>query len=304
MVRTAEKIRSLLEEGEDMEEALVAVKRAADENGGQVAWEDVDDEITSGQWGRIIEEGILESSEDGFRFRYPDEVEQALEADDIEAALDYEIPEVDVDEDKASWTKWDKLAAGAAVVMMAGYAIQPLQNLIGNTINIFMGPLNAALPFFAVILAAALITGLFSTLLQANLMNTEVISAYKERMEAIKQKEQEAKEQGDEEAAEHFQQKQMNMATEQLSMFKAQIRPMAWIMLVVIPIFLWIWWTTAQGAVGQSGPDMILPLVGEVEHWNDRIIGPFRSWILWYIVCSISFTQLLRKSLDIRTLPT
>lgn len=300
MVRTAEKIRSLLEEGEEMEEALETVKRAADENDGEVSWEDVQDEITSGQWGRIIEVGILESSENGFRFKYPDKVDQILGGEEIESEINLNIPDLDVDSDTA-WTKYDKGAAVAAVFMMIGYLFDPVQDLIGNTVNVILGPFNDVLPFFAVILAAALFTGLISTLLQSNLADRDLMKAYQQRMKTVQDRREKAKEQGDEEAAEYFEQKQMEMATDQIEMFKAMFRPMVWIMLFVIPIFLWIWWAASQGSVGQTGEvDMVLPMIGEVDDWHDTVLGPLRTWIIWYIVCSISFSQILRKTLNIR----
>lgn len=298
MPRTAEKVRNLLEDGEEMEEALRTVKQAADENDGEVAWEDVNEEIDSGQWGRIIEVGILESTENGFRFRYPDEVDDILDSDDIESAIDLDLPDLEFGD--TGWTKWDKAAAATAGVMIIGYYFDPLQNLIGGTVNIFLGPFANTLPFFMVIFIAALITALFSTLLYSHLVDEEIMDAFRTRMNAIQDKKQKAQESGDEEAIDYFEDKQMDMMTDQIEMFKAQFRPMAWIMLLVIPIFLWIWWMAGQGTIGQEQFDAVYPIAGTIEDWNDGIIGPLRSWIVWYIVCSISLSQILRKMLNIR----
>ncbi len=298
MAWTAERIRSLLEEDEEMEDALKAVKAAADENGGTVDWPDVEDELTTGQWGRIIEEGILVSADDGFEFSDPERVEEVLGADDIEAELDFELPEIDVDAD-TSWTKWDKAAAGVTALLIVGYLYDPVQNAIGNTIHLFFGPLERVLPLFVVIFAAALLTGLYSTLLQANLMNTELVGAYQAQMNEVQEKKDLAEQRGDEEAVKRIQQMQMDMVSDQLGMFKAQFRPMVWIMLLTIPIFLWIWWMVGQ----TPETDLIMPIFGEIERWNQGVVGPFRAWILWYIVASISFTQVLRKALHIVMMP-
>jgi uncharacterized membrane protein (DUF106 family) len=87
-------------------------------------------------------------------------------------------------------------------------------------------------------------------------------------------------------------------------MFKEQFRPMVWIMLVNIPVFLWIYYMVQTGAmVSGSGPVMVLPIMGEISSWNARI-GPMWAWIIWYFVCSMSFTQIVRKALDVQTTPS
>ncbi len=285
-----------------MEDILKTIKAAADENDGVVSWDDVDDEVTSGQWGRVIEEGILESADGGFRFTDPERVEELLGSEDIESEIDLEMPDLGVNAE-TSWTTWDKAAGGATALLVLGYWFDPVQAAIGNTVNIIFGPLHDVLPFFAVIFAAALVTGMYSTLLQANLMNMDVISAYQNQMKEVQRKKSLAEERGNDEAVQRIEQMQMDMVTEQLGMFKEQFRPMVWIMLLTIPIFLWIWWMVGQGAIGHAGADIVMPMIGPVENWNDGVVGPLRAWILWYIVCSISFTQVMRKSLNLVNLP-
>lgn len=306
MVRTAEKVRSLCSEDEEMEAALETILEAADESDA-LQWEDVESDITSGHWGRMIEKGILQSVEDGagFTVKEPDVIEDILSGEDIDTDLDLEIPDLDIDPDESSWTQWDKAAGGLTLAMMVGYYFDPVQNIVGGAVDLFLGPLNAVLPFFAVILAASLLTGLYSTLLQANLMDMERMGAYRERMQAVQEKRKKAKEAGDDEAMEYIQEKQMEMMGDQLSMFKEQFRPMVWIMLLTIPIFLWIWWMAShpEMAIGREGYDIVFPIAGGIEDWNEGLIGPLRAWIVWYIVCSIGFTQVMRKSLNISPMP-
>ncbi len=303
MAWTAERIRSLLEEDEEMEDALRTIKAVADDNDGIVEWSDVEDDVTSGQWGRIIEEGILESVDEGFRFSDPEGVEELLDADHVASDVDLDIPEVGIDVE-VNWTTWDKAAAAGAALLVLGYWFDPIQNLIGGAVNVVFGPLTNVLPFFVVIFAASLVTGTYSTLLQAHLMDTELMAAFQRQMNEIQEKQDLAEERGDDAAAEQLKQKQMELVTEQLSMFKEQLRPMVWIMLLTIPIFLWIWWMVGNGAIGHpESADMIMPIFGELQHWNDGIIGPLRGWIFWYILCSISFTQIMRKSLNVMTMP-
>jgi uncharacterized membrane protein (DUF106 family) len=153
------------------------------------------------------------------------------------------------------------------------------------------------------VLVLAMGTGLYSSLLQANLMDMEKMQYYQERMSDIREREQEAKERGDDEALEEIREEQMQAAGENLGMFKEQFRPMAWIMLLTIPAFLWMYWMILDGHVAELERSITMPLLGSVE-WQQGVIGPVQAWLLWYFVCSLGFTQLIRKALNIETSPT
>ncbi len=300
MARTAAKVQELVKEDPEMEGALQYVLERTDE--GTVSWGDVSDELTSGQWGRLIEKGVLVDSDgEGFHVEDPDGVRETLEDDDLEIP-----PAPDTD---SSWSKWDKLAAVASVAMFAGYTFQSVRDPLAETFHLVLGPLIEVfgLPFFAVVMVLAMFTGLYSTLLQSNLMDMEVMGAYQQRMKDIQKKQKEAKEQGDDEALEKIQQEQMEAMADNLGMFKEQFRPMVWIMVLTIPVFLWMY-----AIVGFRGEPLygdidlapiVMPGVGEVG-WTFGILGPIQVWIVWYFVCSMCFTQILRKALNIQTTPT
>ncbi|MFC7114398.1 DUF106 domain-containing protein [Natronoarchaeum sp. GCM10025703] len=300
MVRTAEKVETLVEEDESFADALAAIKRAADENGGEVRWTDVERDVTSGQWGRLIEKGVLRSSDGGFEFSDPDGVEEVIDDNGDISLPDEETPEV---EEESSWTQWDKMAGVATVAMMVGYYFNPVRDLIGGTINIFLGPIDAVLPFYAVILIAAMLTGMYSTILQANLMDMDKMSKYQDQMQELQDRREEAKERGDDEALERIQEEQMDAMGDQIGMFKEQFRPMVWIMVLTIPIFLWIYWAVNAGQLTAAEQTMIMPIAGEVT-LSSGLVGPMQSWIVWYFLCSLGFTQLIRKSLNINTTPS
>jgi len=290
MGRTAEKVAELTREDASMEGALEFLL----EQEGPLTWSEASDELTSGQWGRLIEKGVLTDAGDGFELADPEGVSDALSEDDDDDGLT-EI------EDDSSWSKYDKLAALGAVGLFAGYSISSVRNAIGSTIDIVLGPVNSALPFYGVILVLAVFTGLYTSLLQANLMDTDKMAAYQERMKDMKERREQAKEQGDDEALEEIQQEQMEAMGDNLGMFKEQFRPMVWIMLLTIPVFLWMYWMILTQGVGSL--EVTMPLVGEVS-WRQGVVGPLQAWILWYFVCSMGFSQLIRKSLNLQTTPT
>lgn len=292
MPRTAEKVDELAEEGEHMTDALEVVLGVADEKGA-VTWGDVSDDISSGAWGRLIEKGLLVDVDgEGFVVDDPDGVRDALE----EADPTTEAPDI-------SWTVYDKLAIVALVGMFVGYAMSSVRASIGETINLFLGPLEATMPFYVVILILAILTGLFSSLVQGNLMNTEVMGSYQEKSKDLRERRKKAKERGDDEELEKIQQEQMEMMTENLGMMKAQFRPMIWIMVFTIPVFLWLYWIVRDLGVTVTDPVIVMPFFGELTSWQAGVAGPIEAWLVWYFVCSLGFTQILRKALNVRTSP-
>jgi uncharacterized membrane protein (DUF106 family) len=89
-------------------------------------------------------------------------------------------------------------------------------------------------------------------------------------------------------------------------MFKEQFRPMVWIMFFTIPVFLWMYWGIGIGPNAEAHvplQNLVLPLVGEVA-WTDQVLGPIQAWIIWYFLCSMGFTQIIRKGLNIDMSPT
>src|SRR6056297_3335292 len=305
MARTADKIESLIADDSAMADALAVVYDRTDGGSERIEWADVNDELTSGQWGRLIEKDVLESVGDEFRLADPDAVEGAL-ADESTTTVSTSTGDTDAeldDVEESSWTTWDKLAAVGAGGLFLGYSQVPVRNAVGSTVNLLFGPLDAVLPFYVVVMVAALFSGLLSTLLQSNLMNMEKMSAYQERMKEIQDKRKAARERGDDEALEQIREEQMDAMGDQLGMFKEQFRPMVWTMFLSIPIFLWIYWMVLDGHVSSGEWTIVAPLIGEAR-WTTKVLGPMQFWIIWYFLCSMSFTQVLRKSLNIQTTPT
>ena len=270
---------------------------------GAVTYGDVRDDVDSGRWGRLIERGILVENGEEYIVRDPEGVRAGLEEATKEepAPLDLDMPEEP--EGDSSWSIYDKAAAVGAVGLFAGYSIASVRNVIGNALDLLLGPLEATLPFYVVVMVLALFTGLYSTLLQANLMDMDKMAYYQDRMKALQNQREAAKEAGDDEALDRLQQEQMEAMGENLGMFKEQFRPMVWIMLFTIPVFLWMYWMILADSTTITPETIVLPVVGE-KSWTGGVVGPIQTWIVWYFLCSMGFTQIIRKALNIQTTPT
>jgi len=289
MARTAEKVRSLVREDPEMATILEDLL----DHDGELQWQDVSGDVSSGQWGRLLEKDILVEGDEGFRFADPEGVEDGLAPEDSD----------DEATEDSSWSTYDKLAGVGAVGAMIGYSYTPIRNGIGGTIDAVLGPLDAVLPFYVVVLILAVVTGLYSTLLQANLTDMDKMSEYQERAQALQDKMSAAKERGDEAEVERLREEQMEAFGDQAGMLKEQFRPMVWIMLLTIPVFLWMYWKLGTGHVSTEELNMTLPLMGDVDLQNGQVLV-FPAWIVWYMLCSFSFSNVIRKALNIQTSPT
>src|SRR6056297_3527034 len=124
MARTADKIESLIADDSAMADALAVVYDRTDGGSERIEWADVNDELTSGQWGRLIEKDVLESVDDEFRLGDPGAVEAALD-DEPTTTVSTSTTDADLDEDdveESSWSKWDKLAAVGSAGLFLGYS--------------------------------------------------------------------------------------------------------------------------------------------------------------------------------------
>ena len=300
MARIEKRVRELADEP-DMREAIEVVLDRSE--GGEVRWVDVRDDLSSGQWGRLIERGVLEDGEAGFALADREEIEAGLESpdDDLTSGSDVEVP----DSDEVSWSIYDKAAGVVTLLFFVGYSYGPVRSVVGNSIDVVFGPLQDMLPLYAVIMIIATLTGLYSTLLRANLMDMDRMSAYQERMQDIQERRKAAKERGDDEAMDRIQEEQMEAMGDQLGMFKEQFRPMVWIMVLTIPAFLWMYWGIGfRGAEGvwTNLQPIVLPLAGEVGWTDSLLVMP--TWIIWYFLCSMAFTQIIQKGLNISMSPS
>ncbi|MFB6121011.1 MAG: DUF106 domain-containing protein [Halobacteriaceae archaeon] len=295
MARTARTVRQLVEEDPEIAGALETVLERAE--GSTIQWADVNDVLTSGQWGRLIETGVLEDEGDGFRISDPEGVREGLGI-----GPEAEAPDAEEAPGDPSWSSWDKAAGLIALMLFPGYYFNSVRSVVGSAVNVVLGPIDAVLPFYVVILLLAVLTGLVTTLLQANLMDMEIIDHYQGKMQELQERQEAARERGDDEELEAIREEQVSQMSENLGMFKEQFRPMVWSMLVIIPVFLWMYWKLRGGHITGSERDLVLPLAGAVD-LKSGSVGPFPTWLVWYFLCSLSFSQIVRKTLNVQTTP-
>lgn len=277
---------SLLED-EGTARALATVLARAESGDGTVTWEAVSDGIDAEQWGTLVASGILVPAGDAFVIDDPPAVRRALDDAGFETTTslseDTDAPAVEMTDSPSGWRPADKLAGVAAVLLLAGYQVSAIKSPVTETVNLVLGPVAGVLPFSVVLTLLAVGAAVVSTAVRRRLVDQEWVEGHRAGMREVRDRLDAARERGDEAAVERLSQRQQELMRTQLGMFKHIARPMAWTMLVTVPVFLWLSWAvvTPQAAVGVTTP--ALPVVGRMV-WTARVIGPLRLWMAWYAV--------------------
>ena len=189
----------------------------------------------------------------------------------------------------------------AFIVMFASLAYR---NEVGTALDVVLGPFADFVgEFLIIILILSVVTGIYTSVVQKYTMNWELMAKSKEYQKQIRdlQKEyMEAKKENNQHKMKKIEKKRTEVMRKQTQfsgeMFKQQMKPMAYIMIITIPIFMWIWMYV------ESHPDMVVtfPLFGVTE-LSSAFIFSLPFWVLWYMMCSIPITQVVRKALGIRS---
>ena len=177
--------------------------------------------------------------------------------------------------------------------------IPVVRTTIGSAMDAILGPLlvePVLLPFYVVILILSALTGLYSSLLQKYTVDYERIQEAQEGMKEFQKEYRDAQLSKDEKRIKKLESKRDKMMKEQMEASQANFRPMAYILLVSLPIFFWLIYK--MPTLSDEAARVILPYFGAMSIYHGSIwIVP--AWILWYMLCSLCISQVIRKSMNI-----
>lgn len=187
------------------------------------------------------------------------------------------------------------LALLLAMVLMLAYSIEWLRNGIGMAIDGVFGPLldTYGVPFFALIIILSTLTGLYSSLIQKYTIDYERMQEVQKTMKEFQNEYREAQLSGDEKRVKKLDIKRNALMQEQLQMSQAQFKPMAYILLVSVPIFFWLLYRLPL-----THADIVFPFMGKLA-FTANALGPVPAWMIWYMICSLTVSQVIRKALNI-----
>ncbi|GAA5263158.1 DUF106 domain-containing protein [Methanocalculus sp. MC3] len=187
--------------------------------------------------------------------------------------------------------------------LMMAYAVEWIRDGIAEAIDTILGPLTDTfgLPFFAVLLFLSSATGLYSSLIQKYTIDYEKMQEVQAKMKEFQMKFREAQLAGDEKAIKKLEAKRDAMMKDQLEMSQQQFKPMAYIILITVPIFFWLLYRLHGmdlSAALSMDTAIVFPFMG-ITSLNEMAVWILPAWILWYMICSLTVSQVIRKALNI-----
>ncbi len=187
------------------------------------------------------------------------------------------------------------IALVIAMALIFSYSIPGFREGVGSTLDVVFGPLAALLPLFVVIIVLSAITAIYSSLIQKYTIDYERMQETQEKMKGFQKEYREAQLSGDEKRIKKLDAKRDKMMKDQLEMSQQQFKPMAYILILSVPIFFWLLFRL------NNFPESLgitMPFFGQVS-LAAFVLGPIPAWILWYMICSLTISQVVRKSLNI-----
>lgn len=189
----------------------------------------------------------------------------------------------------------DKAAMAVGFVLFFGVMISAeLRDGLGEATGLLLGWLPDILPFHVVLFILAAVTGLYASLIQKYTMDWEFLRSSQEKMKKLQRNMKEAQLSGDQSRIQAMQNEQMKAVADQGKMMQMQFKPMLYIGIVSIPLFMWAYLFISNN----PGMMMTFPFWG-THDINSTVLGPILYWFYWYFICSLPVSQIIRKALDI-----
>ena len=191
----------------------------------------------------------------------------------------------------------ESMALAIGFILFFGIMVSgELRTGIGAAADYGLSWLPGILPFQVVLLILAAITGLYATLIQKYTMDWEFMRSSQDKARKLQMEMKEAQLSGDKARQQKLQEEQMKMVADQGKMMQMQFKPMLYIGIVSIPLFMW-----AYFFIGSHQVVMTFPFWGQ-QNITGSVLGPVIYWFYWYFICSIPVSQVIRKALDVGSL--
>jgi uncharacterized membrane protein (DUF106 family) len=189
------------------------------------------------------------------------------------------------------------LALGFSLMFGIMILGQPFRESVGQAVGILMNPVLAVVGqgnFHLVLLAMGIITGVYASLIQKYTMDWGLMRRTQERMKAFQAEFREAQLSQNTYMLKKLEEQRKDMMEDQMKMSKQQFKPMAYISIISLPLFMWAYYYIS----GHGSATMVFPFWGN-QLLTSHAFGPFQHWLYWYFISSLGVSQLIRKALNI-----
>ncbi len=180
-----------------------------------------------------------------------------------------------------------------------GITIPSFRDVLGGLVDILMSPIVSLVGdqnFFLILSAMAIITAIYSSLIQKYVVDQSKMIEFQERMKIFQKEMKEAQDSQNTYMLKRLEEQQAEIMQDQMGMAKDQFKPMLYIVLVSLPLIMWAYYYIGM----HPDASMLFPFWGD-KLLSDRVFYLFTYWLFWYFLSSLAFSQVLRKFLNIRT---
>jgi len=166
----------------------------------------------------------------------------------------------------------------------------------------------------------SILTGIYSNLIQKYTINHRRLRELQEIMRKYQKEYMEATKQNNQFKLKQLEEKKQEIQQLQSEMMSMQFKPMFYTFVVTIPIFAWLWekasasyelitGATSYGNLTTQLPEAFLktldpdlyivnsPFLGQIHVVTPVLVFPW--WLFWYLLCSITFGQIIKKVLKV-----
>jgi uncharacterized membrane protein (DUF106 family) len=195
--------------------------------------------------------------------------------------------------------KMNQFLLAFGISLMLGIMIlgQDFRDSLGKSVGFIMDPLVTLLGtgnFHIVLFIMASITALYATLIQKYTIDWDLMRNTQEKMKVFQKDFREAQLSNNAALVKKMEEERNSMMSEQMDMSKQQFKPMAYISIISLPLFMWAYYYIKSHAAAS----FVFPFWGS-QILTDTVFGPFQYWIFWYFISSLAVSQLVRKALGV-----
>ena len=193
----------------------------------------------------------------------------------------------------------ERLVLAVGISLMLGIVVlgEDGRESIGAIMGVFMDPISSMVGegnFHVMLFIMAAITALYASLIQKYTINWDLMRNTQERMKSFQKEFREAQLSQNTYMVKKLEEQRADMMSDQMEMSKQQFKPMAYISIISLPLFMWAYHYIS----GHPGSVLVFPFWGE-QILVDTILGPIQYWIFWYFITSLAISQVVRKALNI-----
>ena len=178
---------------------------------------------------------------------------------------------------------------------------------IAKAVDVVLHPL-LALPLIWVIFILAVITGIYTTLIQWAMVDVEEMKRIQKEVMQFQKEYMEAMKSDNKYKLKKLEERQAEIREMQAKLMGPQLKVMPYSVAITMPIFYWLLYVIYGSNLAHglraayssvSGYVVNAPFFGliHVSYPVITVIFPIPWWFLWYFICSMPLSLLIRKAL-------